>query len=253
MRTASKFITSACERWKFISLVIVCRYAYVVVRTTATGTISSSTPPTRTDPVSHIPTITSSNKLIKNKQSKDDGIKRASVRRTLGRSKLSRSPVKPLLTCTVSSVTSTNPTITTTTANIQSSPNHERVQVEEIIGPVTRSRMCRFCTTSDDNANESGHKRGKRSLSNSRFHEKKNKLSRKTQTLVPSSISTTSLSRRLRKEASLDSALADVASPDTHEPTSLSESPAKEAAKSSSRSMKKPTVRSASQKVLTTN
>jgi hypothetical protein len=221
----------------------------VVVRTTATGTNSSSTPPTRTDPVSHIPTITSSNKLIKSKQSKDEGVKRASVRRTtLGRSKLSRSPVKPL---TVSTVTSTNQTITTTTANTQGSPVHERVHVEEIIGPVTRSRMCRFCTTPDDSASEQNHKRGKRSLSNSRFHDKKNKLSRKNQILVPSSITGTSITRRLRKETSLDSALADVATHENHDnPSSLSEAAPKEAAKARA---KKPTVRSASVKVLSTN
>lgn len=220
------------------------RFAYVV---TATGTISSSSLPTRTDPVSHIPTIMSRNKLIMNKQSKDDGVKRASVRRTtLGRSKLSRSPVKPL-TCTVSSITSTSPTITTTTANSHNSPIQERVDVEEMIGPVTRSRMCRFCTSPDESANEVNHKRGKRSLSNSRFHDKKNKLSRKNQ--IPSSITGTTLTRKLRKETSLDSALADVASQEVHESSSISEAPEKEVKPRP----KKPTVRSASQKVLTTN
>lgn len=231
-------------------LVSRCRYAYVVVtRTTGSSTIPSLTPPTRTDPVSHIPTITSSNKLIKGKQSKDDGLKRASVRRTaLGRSKLSRSPVKPL-TCTVSTITSTNPTVTTTIANSHISPVHERVQVEEMVGPVTRSRMCRFCST-EDNGNEVNYKRGKRSLSNSRFHDKKNKLSRKTQ-LPPSSITGTSITRKLRKEASLDSALADVATLEAHDNSSLSEAPsAKEVVKTRA---KKPTVRSASQKVFTTN
>lgn len=189
--------------------------------------------------------------MIKTKQSKDDGIKRASVRRTLGRSKLSRSPVKPLTcTVTVSAVTPSNPTISTVIANSQSSPEHERVQVEEIIGPVTRSRTCRFCTTPDDNASELNHKRGKRSLSNSRFHEKKNKLSRKNQIVAQSSITGTSMTRKLRKEASLDSALADVASSvDAQETSSLSEPP-KDAAKAR---VKKPTVRSASVKVLTTN
>ena len=188
--------------------------------------------------------------MIKNKQSKDDGVKRASVRRTtLGRSKLSRSPVKSL-TCTVSTVTSTNPTITTTTANSQSSPIHERVHVEEMNGPVTRSRMCRFCT-SPDTTSEVNHKRGKRSLSNSRFHDKKNKLSRKNQTLVPSStIIGTTITRKLRKETSLDSALADVASQETHESSSISDAaPIKEVKPRP----KKPTVRSASQKVLTSN
>lgn len=220
----------------------------MVTRTTGSSTIPSSTPPTRTDPVSHIPTITSSNKLIKNKQSKDDGLKRASVRRTLGRSKLSRSPVKPL-TCTVSTITSTNPTVTTTIANSHNSPLHERVQVEEMVGPVTRSRMCRFCT-SEDNGNEVNYKRGKRSLSNSRFHDKKNKLSRKTQ-LQPSSITGTSFARKLRKEASLDSALADAAANDAQDNSSLSEAPsAKEVIKSRA---KKPTARSASQKVFSTN
>lgn len=218
------------------------------MRTTATGTISSSTT-TRTDPVSHIPTITSSNKLIKNKQSKDDGLKRASVRRTLGRSKLSRSPVKPIIS-TVSSVTPTNITITTTIANSQISPTHERVHVEEILGPVTRSRMCRFCTTPDDSANETNHKRGKRSLSNSRFHDKKNKLSRKNQITAPTSVTGVAITRRLRKEASLDSALSEVASSqEPLEPSSLSE-PMKDATKPKT---KKPAARSASQKVLTTN
>lgn len=218
----------------------------MVVRTTAAGTITSSTPQTRTEPLSHIPTITSSNKMIKSKQSKDEGFKRATVRRTtLGRSKLSRSPVKPL---TVSTVTSTNPTITTTIANTQSSPVHERVQ-EEILGPVTRSRMCRFCTPPDDSVSETNYKRGKRSLSNSRFYDKKNKLSRKNQILVPSSVSGTSLARKLRKETSLDSALADVASADMNDNTSLSEAPPKETVRSR---IKKPAARSASQKVLPT-
>lgn len=212
------------------------RFAYVV----QTGTISSSTPP-----ASHIPTITSNSKLIKSKQSKDDGVKRASVRRTtLGRSKLSRSPVKPIA-CTVSSITSTNPTITTTIANSLNSPAH----VEEIIGPITRSRMCRFCPSPDDSSSEVNYKRGKRSLSNSRFHDKKNKLSRKNQTPIASSITGTTLTRKLRKETSLDSALADVASQEANENSSLSEAPPKE---TKSRP-KKPTMRSASQKVLTTN
>lgn len=247
MKTASTFSFHS-PQIRQLTCFLCCRFAYVVVRTTASGTITTSSPPTRTDPASHIPTITSSNKMIKTKQSKDDGIKRASVRRTLGRSKLSRSPVKPL-TCTVT-VTPSNPTISTTVANNQSSPVHERVQVEELIGPVTRSRTCRFCTTPDDNANELNHKRGKRSLSNSRFYEKKNKLSRKNQIVAQSSITGTSITRKLRKEASLDSALADVASSvDAQETSSLSEPP-KDAAKAR---VKKPTVRSASVKVLTTN
>lgn len=178
-------------------------------------------------------------------------MKRASVRRTLGRSKLSRSPVKPLIS-TVSAVTPTNPTITTTIANSQRSPTHERVQVEEILGPVTRSRMCRFCTTPDDSANESNHKRGKRSLSNSRFHDKKNKLSRKNQIIPPASVTGTSV-RRLRKETSLDSALSEVAAAQELETSSLSEPPSKEKAAAKQPRPKKPTARSASQKVLTTN
>lgn len=231
------FTTLVGETWK-ITVIFHCRFAYVVVRTTGSSTIPSSTSPIRTEPMSHIPTITSSNKLIKSKQSKDDGLKRASVRRTtLGRSKLSRSPVKPLITA-VSSVTT--PTVTTTIANSLSSPVHERI--EEMLGPVTRSRMCRFCTTtSDDNSSELNHKRGKRSLSNSRFYDKKNKLSRKTQVLAPPSIT----GRKLRKEASLDSALADVAA--TQE---AQDNLSQEAVKTR---VKKPTVRSASQKVLSPN
>lgn len=184
--------------------------------------------------------------MIKTKQSKDDGIKRASVRRTLGRSKLSRSPVKPLpCTVTVSSVTPTNSTISTTIASSQGSPERV-VQVDEIIGPVTRSRTCRFCTTPDDNANELNYKRGKRSLSNTRFHDKKNKLSRKNQIVAQCSVTGTSMTRKLRKEASLDSALADVASSvDAQETSSLSEAPKAR--------VKKPAVRSASVKILTTN
>jgi hypothetical protein len=220
----------------------------VVVRTTASSTIPT-TVATRTDPVgSHIPIITNSSKLIKSKQSKDDVTKRASVRRTLGRSKLSRSPVKPLTTVVSGSITSTT-TVTTTTAISQNPP--ERAQVEEsFIGPVTRSRMCRFCTVNDDNANETNYKRGKRSLSNSRFHDKKNKLSRKNQILAPSSITTTSLTRKLRKEASLDSALADVAlNVETNDNSSLSEAPAVTKTR-----VKKATVRSASsQKVSSSN
>jgi hypothetical protein len=92
--------------------------------------------------------------------------------------------------------------------------------------------MCRFCTTSDDSS-ELNHKRGKRSLSNSRFYDKKNKLSRKTQVLAPPSIIT---GRKLRKEASLDSALADVAV--TPEVAELPET--KEVPKTR---IKKPTVR----------
>lgn len=220
------------------------------MRTTALTT-SSSTSPVRTDSISNIPTITSSsNKIIKNKQSKDDGVKRASVRRTtLGRSKLSRSPVKPLTAhCTVVSAAITNPTITTTIANLQNSPLHERVPEEAATGPVTRSRMCRFCTTPDDSSSEVNYKRGKRSLSNSRFHDKKNKLSRKNQMQVPS-LTGASLSRKLRKEASLDSALADVASHNTQN-SSSSETPRVEADKSRP---KKSSARSASQKSLNTN
>lgn len=221
----------------------------------------TSTSPVRTEPISHIPTIASSNKIIKGKQSKDDVTKRASVRRTtFGRSKLSRSPVKPL-TCTVSTVTSTNQTVTTTVANSQSQSAMEnqpvaleRVTLEEISckGPVTRSRLCKLCPSLDDSSLETMHKRGKRSLSNSRFYEKKN-TSRKKQILAPV-ITGTSMTRKLRKEASLDSALADVAtSQETNDNTSLSEvpSPIKEAPKSR---LKKPSIRtsSQSQKTLTT-
>lgn len=234
-----------------------------MVRTTGNNTVTSSSP-VRTEPISHIPTITSSNKLIKGKQSKDDVTKRASVRRTtLGRSKLSRSPVKPL-TCTVNSVTSTNQTITTTIANSQSAESHtqspqqiihERVVLvnDDIIGPVTRSRLCKLCPSFDDSSLETIHKRGKRSLSNSRFYDKKN--NRKKQILAPV-ITGTSITRKLRKEASLDSALADVAAAEaateTNDNTSQSEvpSPTKEAPKSR---LKKPSIRSASQKILTTN
>lgn len=231
------------------------RFTYVVVRTTGNNTTtSSSASPIRTDPISHIPTITSSNKLIKGKQSKDDVTKRASVRRTtLGRSKLSRSPVKPL-TCTVSSVTSTNHTITTTIANSQSAEQqqqpslvHERVVLvnEDIIGPVTRSRLCKLGPSLDDSSLETLHKRGKRSLSSSRFYEKKN--NRKKQILAPV-ITGTTLTRKLRKEASLDSALSDVATnanDDNNLSSLLSElpSPIKEAPKSR---LKKPSIRSAS-------
>lgn len=147
--------------------------------------------------------------MIKSKQLKEElTTKRASVRRTtLGRSKLSRSPVKTTtpLTNTVNSVTTSS---------------NDRVLVlnDDTTGPVTRSRTCRFCTstptddvTNNNNINnnntESNHKRGKRSLSTSRFHEKKNKLSRKTQTLPPAA---TSLTRKLRKEVSLDSAVENV-------------------------------------------
>lgn len=239
------------------------RFAYVVVRTTGNNTTTSTTAPLRTDPISHIPTITSSNKLIKGKQSKDDVTKRASVRRTtLGRSKLSRSPVKPL-TCTVSSVTSTNHTITTTIANSQSAEIQQQHQTPSmlqervvllnddiIVGPVTRSRLCKLSPSLDDSSLETMHKRGKRSLSNSRFYDKKN--NRKKQILAP--ITGTSLTRKLRKEASLDSALADVAANQelNDNNTSLSEvtSPTKEAPKSR---LKKPSIRSASQKTLTSN
>lgn len=245
----------------FSLISIYCRFAYVVVRnnTSSNNTVTSSTSPVRTEQISHIPTITCSSKLIKGKQSKDDVTKRASVRRTtLGRSKLSRSPVKPL-SCTVSSVTSTNQTLTTTNSNSQSNESQpqspqiipqERVVLvnEDIIGPVTRSRLCKLCPSYDDSSLETFHKRGKRSLSNSRFYDKKN--NRKKQILAP--VSGTSITRKLRKEASLDSALADVASSDTNDITSLSElpSPTKEASKSR---LKKPSVRSASQKTLTTN
>lgn len=226
-----------------------------MVRTTGNSTtLPSNTSPVRTEPISHIPTIASSNKIIKGKQSKDDVItKRASVRRTtIGRSKLSRSPVKPL-TCTVSTVTSTNQTVTTTIANSQSAMENqnqpianERVTLE---GPVTRSRLCKLCPSLDDSNLETLHKRGKRSLSNSRFYDKKN-TSRKKQILTPV-ITGTSLTRKLRKEASLDSALADVASSqETNDNTSLSEvpSPIKEAPKSR---LKKPSIRTSPQKPLT--
>lgn len=179
--------------------------------------------------ISHIPTITSSNKLIKsNKQSKDEGTtKRASVRRaTIGRTKLSRSPVKPLA---VSSVTSTNVTTVTTSTTAATSP------VEDMLGPITRSRMCRFCTTTstEDNGNElTNCKRGKRSLSSTRFYDKKNKL-RKNQILVPTSITGTTITRRLRKETSLDSALAELSTDnETKDDLSLQESPVKDPPKS---------------------
>lgn len=163
---------------------------------TTTGIIPSST--TGSENVSHIPT---SNKSIKSKQSKDDGLKRASVRRTT-RSKLSRSPSKPK-TLTVTSIALTNTTITSTMVNSQSYLLHNGIHEEELIGPVTR-RMCRFCKPLDDNTVEIAHKRGKRSLSNSTFNDKKNKLSRKNLALVPSSKLTTNL----KKNSSLDSALA---------------------------------------------
>lgn len=156
-------------------------------------------------------TNSSSKMMMKSKQLKEElTTKRASVRRTtLGRSKLSRSPVKTTapLTSTVNSVTTAS---------------NDRVLVlnDDTTGPVTRSRTCRFCTSTptddvtNNNSNinnnnpESNHKRGKRSLSTSRFHEKKNKLSRKTQTL-PIAVTTTSLTRKLRKEVSLDSAVCE--------------------------------------------
>lgn len=158
-------------------------------------------------------TITNSSKvMMKSKQLKEElTTKRASVRRTtLGRSKLSRSPVK-----TTAPLTSTVNSVTTVSSN-------DRVLVlnEDTTGPVTRSRTCRFCTSTptddvtNNNSNinnnnpESNHKRGKRSSSTSRFHEKKNKLSRKTQTL-PSAVTTTSLTCKLRKEVSLDSAVCE--------------------------------------------
>lgn len=239
------------------------RFTYVVVRTTGNSTTTSNTSPIRTDSISHnIPTIASSNKIIKGKQSKDDVTKRASVRRTtFGRSKLSRSPVKPL-TCTVSTVTSTNHTVTTTFASSQSTTTatttenqavtSERNPLEEVSckGPITRSRLCKLCPSMDDSSLETIHKRGKRSLSSSRFYDKKN-ASRKKQILTPV-IQGTSITRRLRKEASLDSALADVAAnQELNDNSSLSEvpSPIKEAPKSR---LKKPSIRSASQKTLTT-
>lgn len=159
-------------------------------------------------------TMTNSSKvMMKSKQLKEElTTKRASVRRTtLGRSKLSRSPVKT----TAAPLTSTVNSVTTALSN-------DRVLVlnEDTTGPVTRSRTCRFCTSTptddvtNNNSNinnnnpESNHKRGKRSSSTSRFHEKKNKLSRKTQTLPPA-VTTTSLTRKLRKEVSLDSAVCE--------------------------------------------
>lgn len=237
------------------------RFAYVVVRTTGNSTTTSNTSPVRSEPISHIPTIASSNKIIKGKQSKDDVTKRASVRRTtIGRSKLSRSPVKPL-TCTVSTVTSTNHTVTTTIANSQSTMENQNqnqgaganaLEVVSCKGPITRSRLCKLYPSLDDSSLETIHKRGKRSLSNSRFYDKKN-ASRKKQILTPV-ITGTSLTRKLRKEASLDSALADVAATnqEINDNSSLSEvvpSPIKEAPKSR---LKKPSIRSASQKALTT-
>lgn len=240
----------------------------MVVRTTGNSTTTSNTLPIRSDPISHIPTIASSNKIIKGKQSKDDVTKRASVRRTtIGRSKLSRSPVKPL-TCTVSTVTSTNQTVTTTIANSQSTTNNSENQsqqqpssnpLEEVNckGPITRSRLCKLCPSLDDSSLETIHKRGKRSLSNSRFYDKKN-TSRKKQILAPAVITGTSITRKLRKEASLDSALADVAAATNHQEINdnslltgevQSSSPIKEAPKSR---LKKPSIRSASQKTVTT-
>lgn len=127
---------------------------------------------------------------------------------------------------------------------------NERITLEDINckGPVTRSRLCKLCPSLDDSSLETLHKRGKRSLSSSRFYDKKN-TSRKKQILTPV-ITGTSMTRKLRKEASLDSALADVASSlETNDNNSLSEvpSPIKEAPKSR---LKKPSIRT-SQKPLT--
>lgn len=241
----------------FLTFKYYFRFAYVVVRTTGNSTALTNTSPVRTEPISHIPTIASSNKIIKGKQSKDDLTKRASVRRTtIGRSKLSsRSPVKPL-TCTVSVMTPTYQTVTTTVANSLSSMENqpvanERITLEDLNckGPVTRSRLCKLCPSLDDSSLETLHKRGKRSLSSSRFYDKKNTC-RKKQILTPV-ITGTSITRRLRKEASLDSALADVATcQETNDHNSLSEvpSPIKEAPKSR---LKKPSIRTSSQKTLT--
>jgi hypothetical protein len=150
----------------------------------------------------------------------------------------------------VSSVTSSNvTTVTTTTSTTATTP------VEEILGPITRSRMCRFCTTtatSEDNGNElTNCKRGKRSLSSTRFYDKKNKL-RKNQILVPTSITGTTITRRLRKEASLDSALADLSTDnETKDDLSLQESPMKDPPKS--RLRKPSSIRASSQKSLPTS
>jgi hypothetical protein len=125
---------------------------------------------------------------------------------------------------------------------------HERVILvnEDIIGPVTRSRLCKLCPSLDDSSLETLQKRGKRSLSSSRFYDKKNSRNKK-QILTPV-ITGSSLTRKLRKEASLDSALADVAAActtDNNTSSSLSEvpSPTKEAPKSR---LKKPSIRSSS-------
>lgn len=263
---ASRFFSSKISNFNKVSC-FCFRFAYVVVRTTGNSTTTSNTSPTRTEPISHIPTIASSNKIIKGKQSKDDVTKRASVRRTtIGRSKLSRSPVKPL-TCTVSAMTPTNQTVTTTIANSQSaamattesnnnnqtvSNEQQRVSLDEVNckGPITRSRLCKLYPSLDDSNLETMHKRGKRSLSNSRFYEKKN-TSRKKQILAPV-LTGTSLTRKLRKEASLDSALADVVTNQETNENPISEvpsSPVKEAPKSR---LKKPSIRSASQKTSNT-
>lgn len=229
------------------------RIAYVVV--TSANSISPPTSKIHESAISHIPTITSnSNKLIKsNKQSKDEGTKRASVRRaTIGRTKLSRSPVKTVTAFTSGNVTNVTSALTTTTAT---SP------LDDILGPITRSRMCRFCTTttqSEDNGNELSYKRSKRSLSSTRFYDKKNKLSRKNQILVPTSVTGTTITRRLRKEASLDSALADVLTDnEARDDLSLQEmlplkttNVQKEPPKSR---LKKPSIRAISQKTLPTS
>lgn len=238
------------------------RIAYVVV--TSANSTSPPTSKTHESSMSHIPTITSNSnsKLIKsNKQSKDEvTTKRASVRRAaIGRTKLSRSPVKAVTTTTTShtsaNVTNVAPVTTTASATTISS-------LDDILGPITRSRMCRFCTTTttpvEDNGNDFNYKRGKRSLSSTRFYDKKNKLSRKNQILVPTLNGGATVTRRLRKEASLDSALADVAAADKdakddlslqEPPTSLTFSVTKEPPKSR---LKKPTIRATSQKALPT-
>lgn len=137
----------------------------------------------------------------------ESSTKRASVRRINPRAKLTRAVVKAtvvptpesntqIIEATTPEVLNEGPVVVssdrTTVTETTKVPEAPILSVDDIIGPVTRSKNCRLCMNVDPNednnnnssGNENNIKRGKRSLSNSRLHEKKNKLSRKAQSLT---------------------------------------------------------------------
>lgn len=122
-------------------------------------------------------------------KSAKENTKRASVRRVMPRAKLTRAVCKT----TVVTQPENSEIVETPPKEVQSDGVPETpaltVDSNSTSGPVTRSKNCRLCMVPNEDTNNNSPdsqniKRGKRSLSNSRLHETKNKLSRKAQSLT---------------------------------------------------------------------